>query len=196
MVWHVIRVLVVDDHQAVRAGLVALLRQEPGFVPMATAPTAAAAIDVVTSEDVDVAIVDYHLPDATGIELCHRLPDDVGAVIYTGVALDGVVIAALVAGARGVVSKAAPAEELFDAVREVARGRTAHPPVPPHALAAAGRRIGEEDLPIIGMALDHTTPAEMADALRIATTELQRRISRVLDALQPRPSRHLARPRA
>jgi DNA-binding NarL/FixJ family response regulator len=192
----VIRVLVVDDHHAIRAGLVALLRQEPGFVPVATAPTAAAAIDVVTGEDVDVAIVDYHLPDATGIELCHRLPDDVSAVIYTGVPLDTVVIAALVAGARGVVSKAAPAEELFDAMREVARGRAAHPPVPPQALAAAGRRIGEEDLPIIGMALDHTTPAEMADALRIATTELQRRISRVLDALQPRPSRHLARPRA
>lgn len=181
-----IRVLVVDDHQAVRAGLVALLRQEPGFVPVATAPTAEGAVEAAREEAVDVAVIDYHLPDATGVDVCRRLPEGVGAVLYTAVPLEGVIVPALVAGARGIVSKSAPAEELFDAVRAVARGRAAHPPVPPHALAASIDRVPEGDMPIIGMAIDHTSPAEMADALRVTRDELQRQISRIIEALTPR----------
>jgi DNA-binding NarL/FixJ family response regulator len=185
MMPRMIRALVVDDHQAVRAGLVALLRQEPGFVPVATAGTAADALALAEKEAVDVAVVDYHLPDASGVELCRGLPDGVEAVLYTAVPLEGLTIPALVAGARGVVSKAAPAEELFEAIRAVIRGRSAHPPIDAHSLGAAGDRLMEEDLPIIGMAVDHTTPAEMADALRISRAELGKRIDRVIARLQP-----------
>jgi DNA-binding NarL/FixJ family response regulator len=194
----VIRVLVVDDHQAVRAGLVALLRQEPGFVTVGTASTVADAVSLAAKEAVDVAVIDYHLPDASGVELCRLLPDAVGRVIYTGVPLEGVTLGAVVAGARGVVAKSAPVEELFDVVREVARGRPSHPPVTQRALAAVVDRVREEDWPIVGMALDHTDAAEMAEALRVEPSELERRIDRVLSSLRggsgAGPDRHGSTP--
>jgi DNA-binding NarL/FixJ family response regulator len=56
-----IRVLVVDDHPAVRAGLVAMLRAEPGLVPVASAADAEAAITAARHTEPDVAVVDYHL---------------------------------------------------------------------------------------------------------------------------------------
>lgn len=179
----VIRVLVADDHQAVRAGLVALLRQEPGFVPVATAADAGDALARVEDHAPDVALVDYHLPDATGVELCRRLRGRAGTVIYTAVPLDMILIPALVAGAGGAVSKAAPTEELFDAIRSVSRGEPAYPPVPRRLMDAAATRVSEDDLAIVGMAIGHTPPAEMAAALRVDQAELEHRIKRIVDAL-------------
>jgi DNA-binding NarL/FixJ family response regulator len=179
----VIRVLVVDDHHAIRAGLVALLRQEPGFVPVATATSVDEAAALGASGTADVAVIDYHLPDGSAVDVCRALPPGVGAVVYTGVPLEAVLIPALMAGALGVVDKAGRAEELFDAVRAVARGRAAHPPVTRRALAGAVGRVSEEDWPIVGMALDHTPFADMAKALRIPPAELEARVDRVLRAV-------------
>ena len=186
MLGGVIRVLVVDDHQAIRIGLVALLRQEPGFVPVAAAGTVDDAVELARREAVDVAVVDYHLADASGVEVCRRLPESVKAMLYTAVPLERVLITALVSGALGALSKAAPADHLFQALRDVARGRPFHPPVVREALEAAAQRLGGEDLPIVGMAVDHTPRREMADALRIDQHELERRIDRVLAGLDPR----------
>jgi DNA-binding NarL/FixJ family response regulator len=180
-----IHVLVVDDHQAVRAGLVALLRQEPGFVPAATATTVGEAVERVTQHALDVTLVDYHLPDATGADLCRRLRGTPPGLLYSAVPSDRMTLAARVAGASGVISKAAPTEELFDAIRAVAKGRTAFPPVRRDALAAATRRLRAEQLPILGMALDGTPPTEMAMALRVDFDEVDAMIAEVLAAVSP-----------
>ena len=181
----VIRVLIADDHQAVRAGLVALLRQEPGFAPVATAADAEEAAARAAEQPVDVALVDYHLPDASGIEVCRRLGHTARTVLYTAVPLERILVPALVAGVGGAVSKSAPTEELFDAIRAVAKGDPAHPQVSRWSMAAAAARLSEEDLPIIGMAIDHTSVDDMAAALRIDPKELDYRIGRIVDALAP-----------
>ena len=60
-----IRVLIVDDHPSVRVGLYALLRSEPGFVPVGASATAEDAVAQVGARAPDVVLADYHLPDQT-----------------------------------------------------------------------------------------------------------------------------------
>ena len=68
-----IRVALVDDHAAVRAGLVAILGDEPRIDVVATATTAVEAYQQIEREQPDVAILDYNLPGEDGLSLCARL---------------------------------------------------------------------------------------------------------------------------
>src|SRR5918999_948512 len=92
-----IRVLVVDDHPAVRAGLVAMLRSEPGLVPVGAVGSAELARD-----GTDVLLVDYDLPDSDGLTLCWdaKCREDPPAVlVYSAFARPRLTIAATLAGA-------------------------------------------------------------------------------------------------
>src|SRR4051812_50215955 len=68
-----VRVLVVDDHAAVREGVRAMLGSEPDLDPVAVAATAGDAAELATVERPDVILVDYHLPDEDGLSLCLHL---------------------------------------------------------------------------------------------------------------------------
>ena len=68
-----IRVLVFDDHPALRAGLRAVLGAEPGFVLAGTAGTAEELLPLVRRTRPDVVLLDYHVPGADGLQLCQRL---------------------------------------------------------------------------------------------------------------------------
>jgi hypothetical protein len=68
------------------------------------------------------------------------------------------------------------------------RGGGGAPPPPPaltpQLLAAAGSTLAPEDLPILGMLADRTTPRDIAEVLRCSAQELQRRLARMLSALR------------
>src|SRR4051812_24421207 len=68
-----VRVLVVDDHAAVREGVRAMLGAEPDLDPVAVAATAGDAAELAAAERPDVILVDYHLPDEDGLSLCLHL---------------------------------------------------------------------------------------------------------------------------
>jgi DNA-binding NarL/FixJ family response regulator len=66
-----IRVLVVDDHASIRAGLLALLGREPGIEPVGGAACAAEAHEQwLSGARADVVVIDHHLPDEDGLSLC------------------------------------------------------------------------------------------------------------------------------
>src|SRR5215218_2117720 len=67
------RVVIVDDHHAVRAGLRAVLQAEPGLDPVGVTGTAREALALVDDLRPDVVVLDYHLPDEHGLSLCLRL---------------------------------------------------------------------------------------------------------------------------
>ena len=67
-----IRLLLVDDHPAMRAGLTAVLRAEPGMVPLARPPRAEEPRPAVKRTKPDVVLLDYHLPGSDGLRLCRR----------------------------------------------------------------------------------------------------------------------------
>ena len=119
-----IRVLVVDDHPVLRAGLEAVLRAEPGFVCVAVAPDGPAMTEAIHRAAPDVIVLDRRLGAEDGLALCADLREQAGApevVIYT--ADDGADTAARAraAGAFAVVNKERDIDELFDALRLAVR---------------------------------------------------------------------------
>jgi DNA-binding NarL/FixJ family response regulator len=182
----VINVLVVDDHPAVRVGLVALLRREPGIVPVAAAQGIEDALAFAGRSRPDIALVDYDLADGDGLTLCHRLksrPAPPGVLIYSAFARDGLSLAARAAGADGLLSKGAPPQELFDAIRALASGRLPPPSVAPEEIAVAVERLDSADLPILGMLIERTPAEEIAAVLGLASKELDGQVRRIVARL-------------
>jgi DNA-binding NarL/FixJ family response regulator len=179
----VIRIVLVDDHPAVRAGLYALLRREPGFVPVAACSEPEEAMNAIDRERPTVVLLDHQLDESSGLLLCHRLRLErrgPRVVVYSAFADDRLSVSAVIAGADGVVSKDAPAEELFDAIREVARGGRHIPTLPPPTVEASARRLDPDDLPIFGMLIGRTPLPDIARALRLSESEAADRVQRMV----------------
>jgi DNA-binding NarL/FixJ family response regulator len=120
------KLAIVDDHEALREGLVAMLRGH-GMEVVGTAGNVAAAIDLVEHGDPDVAIIDIRLPDGSGIELARHLLEQhpaLGVMLYTGDADAELLYSGLDSGARGYALKAGSIDELLSAVERVADGGT------------------------------------------------------------------------
>jgi DNA-binding NarL/FixJ family response regulator len=183
----VLRVAVVDPQPAVRAGLALLLRGEPGLVPVGAAAGAAGAQGLIARERPDVVLLEQQLRDGDGLALCRRIKAEPGAprvVLYTSVAGEEGELLARVAGADGLVDKAAPPAELFEAIRCVARGATALPPLTRAQLDAAAHRVDPDDLALLAMLVDRTPAADVADTLQIDRRRVAKRIERVMARLR------------
>jgi DNA-binding NarL/FixJ family response regulator len=173
------RLLVVDDHAAVRAGLRELLDDEMDFEVVAAVGTAEAAMSVAESERIDVAVVDYQLRGRNGLWVSRklkRLPRPPAVVIYSAYT-DGVLAAAaVVAQADGIVSKGGLGAELCAAVRRVAGGGHELPPIPPWLGEALRRRLDHEQQAIFGMLLARIDPDEIAETLGLSAAGLESRL--------------------
>src|SRR6478735_8657653 len=121
------KLVIVDDHEALREGLVALLRGH-GLEVVGAAGNVAAGIDLVVHSDPDVAVIDIRLPDGSGIDLTRDLlarRPDLGVVLYTGDADADLLYSGLDSGARGYALKAGSMQELVAAIERMAAGLTA-----------------------------------------------------------------------
>jgi DNA-binding NarL/FixJ family response regulator len=196
----VINVLLVDDHPALRAGLMAVLRTEPGIVPVGTASCPEDLWPQFERTRPDLVLLDYHLPGTDGLVVCRRLKRLVPApavLIYSAYADASFTIPALLAGADGVVHKGVPANVLSDAIRTVAARQRVMPPISPELHAAAAARIDPEDQPILGMTLAGTAPADIAETMRIPPVQLDRRLDGMIQRLRVEvPSAAESAPRA
>jgi DNA-binding NarL/FixJ family response regulator len=118
------KIVIVDDHEALREGLAALL-EKSGMDVVGTAGNVAAGIDLVAVADPDVAVVDIRLPDGSGIELTRELlarRPDLGVILYTGDADQDLLYDGLDSGARGYALKAGSTDELVAAIELIASG--------------------------------------------------------------------------
>lgn len=120
-----IRVLVVDDHQIVRDGLVALLGALDGMEVVGSAADGREALHLVASSEPDVVVMDIQMPALDGIEatrfIAGRHPD-VRVVVLTMNEDDDTILSAIRAGASGYLLKGSGAEEVQHAVRSAASG--------------------------------------------------------------------------
>ncbi|HYM57121.1 MAG TPA: response regulator transcription factor [Solirubrobacteraceae bacterium] len=183
------RVAIVDPQPAMRAGLVALLRGEPGLVPVGAAGDGADALELLARAAPDLVMLEPRVGGGEGVQLCRRIAAGERAprvVAYTDAPDPGLVLALRVAGADGLVDKLAPPAALFEALRLVAGGGTALPPVTPEQLDAAAQRVESDDLALLAMLVDRTPPGEVADALRLDRRRMTRRVERLLTRLRPR----------
>jgi DNA-binding NarL/FixJ family response regulator len=180
-----VRVLLVDDHPAVRVGVRKLVDDQPDLSVVAEASSATELLADV-AHDVDVAVLDYHLDGRNGLWLTRRLkalerPPRV--LIYSAFADGALAVAAIVAGADGLLSKGTLGEELCATIRGLARGRKSIPAITPSIAQALRSQLAPSDQAILGLLLHGVGPDEIADLLSISRRELEARRSTMLRAV-------------
>ena len=142
-----IRVLVADDHPAVRSGLVALLDSAADITVIAEAADGEAALAAAREHRPDVVLTDVRMPGATGIEITPRLRETgANVLVISGFDLDDYVLGALAAGADGYLVKTEDPQRILAAVRDVHRGDA--------VLSAAATRA------VVGALRERSTPVE------------------------------------
>jgi two-component system response regulator DevR len=122
-----LRILVVDDYEVVRQGLVSLLERRSEFQVVAQAGTAAEAIAAARTYRPDLIIMDVRLPDGSGIEACREIRAERPAtrvVMLTSYPDESAVFAAIVAGASGYLLKQVRGRDLVAALEAVGRGES------------------------------------------------------------------------
>jgi DNA-binding NarL/FixJ family response regulator len=184
-----IAVLAVDDHPAVRVGVCRLIEDHRDMVVVGAAASADEALHKLARMP-DVVVLDYQLGSArTGLWLTRRLaatrrPPSV--LIYSAFADEALAVAAIVAGADGLLSKGALGEELCDQIRRLARGGRRLPSITRGVSLAMESRLEAVDRPIFGMLLNGDHPRAIAWRLSISDEELAERRARMLLALTPK----------
>jgi DNA-binding NarL/FixJ family response regulator len=182
-----LRVLVVDDHPAVRRGLRELLEDQPDFRVLDAVATAEDAMSVAERTEFDVAVVDYQLGGRSGLWLSRklkRLPAPPKVVVYSAYCDGPLAAACVVAEADGLVSKGGIGSELCAAIQAVARGELRLPLVPLALAAAMRRRLDAEEQAIFGMLLAGIPPVEIAQTLGISAGWLESRLWSMLKRLE------------
>ena len=119
------RILLVDDHDIVRLGLMTLLNDQPDMQVIGEASTADEAVRAAERLLPDVILMDIRLPGEGGIEAARQITKHVASskvVMLTSFADDELVVRAIRAGAVGYVLKQVGNEELLRAIRAAARG--------------------------------------------------------------------------
>lgn len=143
-----VRVLIVEDHPIVGEGLVALLAEEPRIRVLGRVATVAQAVQAAAAEPVEVALIDFWLPDGTGAEAAvgvreHR--PEVAVVFLSADDSEPAMVAAVEAGAAGYLVKTAAGREIVEAVLRAAEGEMLIPAPKVAALLARRRERAEQE---------------------------------------------------
>ncbi len=139
-----LRVLVVDDHEVVREGLVSLLNRRDGFEVVAEAGTVAEAIEQARRFEPDIVVMDVRLPDGSGIEACREIRAERPAtrvLMLTSYPDEEAVLSAIVAGASGYLLKQTRARDLVAALEAVGHGESLLDPAVTEKVLERVRRL-------------------------------------------------------
>jgi len=120
-----IRVLLVEDHPVVAEGIAAMLEDYPDLTIVGSVGSVGPVAAAVSQLSVDVALIDFRLPDGTGADAAGDVragAPSAGIVFLSGDDSDEIVLAAIEVGASSYLLKSAQASEIVDAIRSAARG--------------------------------------------------------------------------
>ncbi|MDH6221582.1 response regulator transcription factor [Streptomyces pseudovenezuelae] len=188
-----LRILIVDDHTVVRAGLRALLDSEPGFAVAGETGDGTDAVYLVKQLRPDVVLMDLRLSDTgtassgiDGVEATRRIlatSTTARVVVLTSHGHQADVLRAVEAGARGYVLKAGPPEELFRAIRAAAAGGMALAPEAAAQFighpAESGPLLSEREIEVVRLLAHGHTNRTIADTLHLAEATIKTHLVRI-----------------
>jgi DNA-binding NarL/FixJ family response regulator len=189
-----IRVVVADDEELVREGLVAIVGSQPDLEVVASVADGDAAVAAVAEHRPDVVLMDVRMPRTDGIEATRRIlvaDPDVRVLVLTTVEEDDVVYAALSAGASGFLLKSVPRERLWAGIRAVADGDLPLAPsvtrrlVDAHLAGGAGPRrelldVTDRQADVLRLIARGRSNAEIAAELFLAESTVKGYVSEML----------------
>ena len=186
-----IRVVLVDDHPVVRAGLRALLDGQEGLEVVGEASDAEAAERVVTAEGPDVVLMDLDLGDSPGgaaaTARLRALPRPPQVLVLTTFDTEADILRALEAGAVGYLLKDAPPDRLFAGIRSAARGETVLAPSVAARLvrrtASPGPVVTEREVEVLELLSRGLGNREMARELLVSEATVKSHLSHVYTKL-------------
>jgi DNA-binding NarL/FixJ family response regulator len=192
-----IRVLMADDHVAIRFGVRMFLEADPQIEIIAEAADGAEAFRLIRELRPQVAVLDIQMPGMTGIEItrairAERLP--VGVLILTAFDDEPYVQAVLQAGANGYVLKTADAQDLIEAVKAVHEGGSVLDPTvarkllehmarPPSTPEAPGTSLTDRELDVLRLAAKGYTNKAIGAQLEISDRTVQGHLAKIFDKL-------------
>jgi len=186
-----LRIVVVDDHTVMRAGVVALLAAEDSIEIVGEAGDGRAALELVERYDPDVALVDLRMPVLDGVattaEIVVRYPST-RVLILTTYDTDTDIERGVEAGAIGYLLKDTTREQLVDAIHSAARGETVLAPRVAEKLVARMRRPAQDPLTdretdVLNAVADGLTNAEIGRRLVIAEATVKTHLLRLFAKL-------------
>ncbi|GAA4870737.1 response regulator transcription factor [Saccharopolyspora cebuensis] len=186
-----IRLVLADDHPVVRTGLRALLDTEPDFEVVAEAASAEEAVRLAAGTEVDVVLMDLqfgtgmHGAEATAAIV--ERPAAPRVLVLTTYDTDADILAAIEAGATGYLLKDAPPEELANAVRTAAAGRSALAPAIAHRLMdrmrAPAAALSSREIEVLGLVAEGLSNQEISKRLFLSQSTVKSHLVHIYDKL-------------
>ncbi|MCX4829970.1 response regulator transcription factor [Streptomyces sp. NBC_00006] len=186
-----LRVVVVDDHTVMRAGVVALLAPEPGIEIVGEADDGRPGVALVEDLRPDVALLDLRMPGLDGVAATERIvagPSRTRVLILTTYDTDTEIERAVEAGAIGYLLKDTTREQLVDAIRSAARGETVLAPRVAQKLVAKLRRptqtaLTAREVDVLTAVADGLSNPDIAKRLVIGEATVKTHLLRIFAKL-------------
>jgi DNA-binding NarL/FixJ family response regulator len=206
-----IRVLIADDEDLMRAGLRMMIETQPDLVVVGEAPDGRSAVRLTRDLKPDVVLMDVRMPVLDGVAATRELTEagsSTRVLVLTTFELDEYVFAAIRAGAAGFLLKRTPPEHLLDGIRTLASGDALlSPSITKRLLAEFARNAPSTPPPQVSRALARLTAREhqvllllgrggsnreIATALHIGEATAKTHVRHVLEKLHLRDRVHAA----
>src|SRR3954468_4598836 len=191
------KLVIVDDHEALREGLATLLAGQ-GMEILGAAGNVAAGLDLVEHAEPEIAIVDIRLPDGNGIDLTRQLlarRPDLGVILYTGDSDADLLYSGLDSGARGYALKAGSMAELVGAIERIAGGGSYVDPrldrilLSPRATAQVPQ-LSPREREIMHLMAEGLTAEAIGDKISVSVETVRTHVRNVIRKLQARNRVH------
>jgi DNA-binding NarL/FixJ family response regulator len=202
------RVLIVDDHQAVREALALWIGRQPDLEVCGEAADMSEALRLVADTEPDVAVVDLSLRTGNGIELIEQIKDRNDHIRMLVWSMHGELLyveRALRAGALGYVNKAEATDRIVEAIRRVLTGkvwlseemteRMFQQPVgtePGEPIPSPLQALADRELEVFRLIGAGVTTAEIAQRLHLRVKTVERLLDRIRQKLNPADGTNLA----
>jgi two-component system NarL family response regulator len=183
-----IRVLVVEDHNVVRQGLIALIKSVPDMTVVADASNGHEGVELFRRHQPDITLMDLRMPVMNGVDAITAIRRDFSSariIVLTTYDGDEDIYRALQAGARGYLLKDMFGEELMSAIRAVRNGRMHVPKVIADRLAErmTGPQLTSRELSVLKLIVTGKSNREIAHALGILESTVKTHVNSVLSKL-------------
>ncbi len=188
---NIIKILAVDDHPVVRAGVVGMLATQPDFEVVGEADNGRFAIDLAQKLSPDVVLMDLRMPELDGVAAISKIKElmpTVNILVLTTYDTDADIVRAVDAGATGYVLKDVPREELFRAVRATARGEAVLAPVVASRLMGQMRSRGSEllssrEIEVLVLVAKGASNQEVAETLHVSRATVKSHLLQIYQKL-------------